>query len=83
MKRRLDRMLGAYGWPQSDAMRRRAVDTLIDIMLDAERFAGIVYAEVVREWAAERGWPEEQIEEFATMADTVYHTLRRTGVITR
>jgi hypothetical protein len=81
VKKRLDRMFADERW--SEAVRRRAVDTLIDIMLDAERFAGVIYAEVVREWATERGWPDEDIDEFAAMADTVYRTLRRTGVITR
>jgi hypothetical protein len=83
MKKRLDRTFGTDDWRNSSAVRRHAVDTLTDIMMDSWRVRGTPYVAVVREWATERGWPQEDIDEFAIIAETVQQALRRAGVITR
>jgi hypothetical protein len=83
VKKRLDRSFGDAAWHQSYTVWRHAVDTLTDIIIDAWH-AGIAFKiDDVREWASERSWPQADIDELATMAETIYRALRRAGVITR
>lgn len=55
----------------------KAVQTFIDIIQAGE----MPHPDDVRDWALGKGWREEDAYDLAEMADTVYYTMLRLGVV--